>query len=275
MRPLLILPLLGAAAVLTSLALTARPQDTLDAPLHAESLELLDELLATSQQAWPERMPAARAAMERSPRGVIEHLVAKLAVDQPAAGWPLESQVYNVCGNALTLLEELTGERICGQGRDWIGFRTLDHRGAQPSREEIQGPWETWLAVRAELSVDEWFWGLSYPELGRLAPLLRKAQDEWTAEELEAVRELGARAYPYLLDKLLDDEFALSGLRHCDQANALLRELTGQNLGELERKELLKLSPDDPARKHRLAVSTNRASKSLMQRRWTSVLLVE
>lgn len=272
-KTLLILSLVAAG--LTSLALPARVQEAGRPGLSAETVALLDRMLGSTQLNWAESMPDAREATRRDPRGVVEYLVEKLAVDELVPGESSESQIYNVCGNGLTLLERLTDERICGLGRDWIGFSTHDHRSTRPSIEKVQGPWLAWLAVRAEQPVDEWFWGLSYAELLRLGLLMRTKQAEWRAADLEAVRALGARAYPYLLDKLQDDEVADGEQQYCQQANALLRRLTGIDLGEIEPTRLLGLAPEEPGRKHRLVILDNRAARSWMHRRWTSALLVQ
>lgn len=266
--------LLGSCAVVFGASLSgSHVQDAPDPALPPATVELLDRVLRTTQVDWADSLPAVREALARDPRGVIEHLVEQLGVDEFVAGKPFESQTYNVCGNALTLLERLTDERVCGLGRDWIGFSTHDHRSAEPSREKIQGPWQAWLHVRADLPVDEWFWGLSYAEFRRLARLMKQAEGEWPDDALDDARALGRRAYPYLLDKLLDDEYALPETRYCDQANALLRALTGADCGAIERTQLLRLAAGDPDREFRLAIARNEASMALVQRRWMSALL--
>ena len=127
--------------------------------LPQETLRLLERLVHTTQVDWQASWSDVEAAFQRDPREVIEALMAWLDDDESVAGRPLESQVYNVCGNALTLLERLTDERICGLGKDWIGFSTHDHRSTRPSRENVLGPWQAWTEARDDVPVGEWFWG--------------------------------------------------------------------------------------------------------------------
>ena len=89
------------------------------------------------------------------------------------------------------------------------------------------------------------------------------------------MRALGKRVYPYLLDKLLDEGYAGEHFRVCDRANTLLRRLTGADLGEIVRHELLRLQPESELRKYSYAISENHASMALMQRRWMERLLVQ
>jgi hypothetical protein len=254
------------------LVLALFPLATSSEPERPPSVEtLVDGLVRTSQDDWD--LAPIRAAAARDPEKVIRVLVARLDDGTLVSGSPLESQLDTVCGNALTLLERLTEERICGCGKDWIGFTTHDHRGQAPDPEKVSGPWIAWLEVRRDVPVDEWFWGLSFRELERFRPLLRTAPESWAEADVERVLELKRRAYPFLLDKLLDDEFAGKGRRICDQANALLRRLKGFDFGEIERHELLRLPPEHPDREHRIAVAKNRASMALTQRRWMAAVL--
>ena len=218
---------------------------------------------------------ALRAGLRADPRAVISHLVERLEVDEGAATHPASSVFHTVSGNTLTLLDRLTSENVGGVTKPYIGFATRDHRGRSPNKEIVYGPWRGWLEVRKDIPVEKWFWGMSYAELATVMPLLRMGDGQWEEGALERVRALGKRVYPYLLDKLLDEGYAGDDFRVCDRANDLLRRLTGTDLGELVRHQLLCLQPETELRKWRYAITENQASMALMQRRWMERLLVQ
>ncbi len=229
-----------------------------------------DSLLHSSQASWTEEaLAAARADLASNPEQVLSHLVDQLADGTGVDGSPLESTRYTVCGNALTLLEDLTHVRIDSLGRDWFGFRTHDHRACEPSAEEIEMPWRAWLAVRSDVPVKQWFWGLAYSELEPVAQLLTSDPKEWRPSAVAHAAALGPRLYPFLIEKLLDDEFSANE-RVADRADQLLRRLTGKSAGTLLRHELLNYDPRDPLREQ--STHLNRASMQLVQQRWVSIL---
>ena len=270
---LLILLIALVVPVLTSAGAAAGDESASDA---AATLRLLDRLTSSTPVGWSEEdLQALRAATRVDPQGVITHLVERLQVDEAVPSMPAESSLHSVCGNALTLLDRLTGEQVGGKTKEWIGFATRDHRGVSPDVTTIYGPWRAWLRVRRDVPVDRWFWGMAYADLAVVLPLLRKDPSSWSPEELAPVRALGARVYPLLLDKLMDDGWAGEDYRVCDRANTLLQRLTGDDLGEIVRYELLRLSPASPERKFRYALHENRASMALIQRRWMARLLAE
>lgn len=239
----------------------------------APRVDTLIELVHSSPATWGPRLDDARAEVERDPRGALEYLVSQLPLADPVEALPLESQTYTVCGNTLTLLERLTDERICGCGKDWIGFTSHDHRSAQPDPQTIQYPWEAWLHARRDTPVEQWFWGLSYGEFTVLSKLMRQPESNWSPDEIEKVEALGSRAFPYLLDKLVDQEFACSERLYCSQANAMLQQLTGVDLGPLPQTALLHLSASDPERAQRTVIHKNKSARDHMQRRWAVALL--
>jgi hypothetical protein len=244
------------------------------APDTAAMLQLVDRLTQTTPVRWTEAdLEALRAGTRVDPRAVITRLVERLRVDEGVPAEPFESQIHSVCGNALTLLDRLTSENVGGTTKDWIGFSTRDHRGRPADDATVYGPWRAWLKVRENVPVDEWFWGISYAELAVVLPLLKKGEGEWGEGAVARVKDLGRRVYPYLLDKLVDEGWSGDGYRVCDRANTLLRALTGKDLGEIVRHELLRLDPDSSERKLRYPVRENHASMALFQRRWTEALL--
>lgn len=237
-------------------------------------LSLVERLVHTTPVRWTEAdLEALIEGTSAHPRAVIERLVERLQVDQPVAAAPAESTFHSVCGNALTLLDRLTSENVGGVTKDWIGFATRDHRGRGPDPKTVYGPWRAWLEVRKDVPVARWFWGLSFAELALVRPLVRVGEGQWTEEAMAQVRALGRRAYPYLLDKLADEGWAGDGYRVCDRANAVLRRLTGHDLGEIVRHEHLRLDPESPMRRLEYAIRENHASMRLFQRRWTTLLL--
>lgn len=241
--------------------LSNRPQ-----PAPAHWLELLHE----SQADWTETaLDAARHDLAANTAKVLQELVGALGDGTSVDGNALESTRYTVCGNALTLLEDLTHVRIDRQGRDWIGFRTHDHRSCTPSQDEIEAPWRAWLAVRKDLPVNTWFWGLSITEITPVLGLLSTSPANWKQAALEQARTLGPRLYPLLIEKILDEECS-DGERVADRADSLLRQLTGKDAGKLERYEMLGYAPDDPMRA--LSTHLNRASLQLVQQNWLFLL---
>lgn len=244
-------------------------------PDPAHTLELVERLTHLTQVRWEEAdLDALRAGTRADPRAVITRLAELLQVDEGVPALPMESGIYSVCGNALTLLDRLTSERVGGKTRNWTaGWATRDHRGVGPDAQTIYGPWRAWLEVRKDVPVEKWFWGMSYAELSVVMPLVRMGEGEWSADALARVRALGKRVYPYLLDKLVDEGYAGGDFRVCDRANTLLQRLTGQDLGPIVRHEFMRISPDSPMRKWGYAVSENHASMALLQRQWMAALL--
>lgn len=270
-------PTLLAALLLA--ALLARPSAPDPEPLeHLVSMpdvgnELLAELVRASPATWGPRLASAHDEVRRDPEAAIKYLVEQLTVDESVPGLPLESQIYSVCGNALTLLERLTDAHICGCGGDWIGFATHDHRSASPDAQTIQYPWEAWLHARSSTPVEQWFWGLSYPELRVLSDSMRRPESEWSPELIAEVQALGSRAYPYLLDKLLDQQVATHDLLFCAQAHRMLGRITGLDFGPLPQVALLHLEARDPEREQRTVIHKNKSARDLMHQRWSVALL--
>jgi len=230
----------------------------------------LNALLHMSQTKWKKNIGNVLEGMKINPRGTIIYLVGQLNKDEKIAVGPgLESQRYTLCGNSLTLLEQLTDIRIDGQGRDWMGFSTHDHRGAEPSIKEILGPWEAWLDLHKTRPCEEWFWGMSYKDYSALNKLIRTPESEWDILDLEGIEKLKNKPYPYLIEKLKDNEYACGkGERFCDQANRLLESITGQKVGKIANFKLLTFKPEDPMRKDRLAIIKNNASMEFVQQQW-------
>ena len=237
-------------------------------------LSLVDRLVRSTPVRWTEAdFEALVEGTSGHPRAVITRLVELLQVDSSVPGEPTESTVHSVCGNALTLLDRLTSENVGGETSDWIGFATRDHRGRSPDAKTVYGPWRAWLEVRKYVPVERWFWGLSFAELARVRPLVRMGEGPWSEEAVAKAHALGRRVYPYLLDKLVDEGWAGEGYRVCDGANALLRRLTGHDLGEIVRHEHMRIDPKSPMRRLEYAIRENQASMRLIQRRWTAFLL--
>lgn len=230
-------------------------------------------LLHLSQAHWEEELERVRQDFQAHPAEVLTQLIAALADDTVVSGSREESTMYTVRGNALTVLEDYCDLRLDAMHREWIGFRVHDHRGLAPDLNAVKQPWDAWLRSREGLAPEHWFYGLSARELYPLQKLLRSESKEWSSESLAPAVALGARAYPFLLARLVDEEWAYKGERQADQANRLLARLHGGEPEPLERYDLLTLAPDDPLRSERIALVRNRLALDRVQERWYVRLL--
>ncbi|MEQ8768551.1 MAG: hypothetical protein RL885_31890 [Planctomycetota bacterium] len=261
------IPIGWTLALLTGTALAS------DLPPEVE--DRVEKTLHTSEALWESHLPKLREDMAAFPKEIIAHLVGRLEDPTPVYGRRDESQIYSVCGNALSLLESLTDLRLDAESRDWIGFSTHDHRGAQPSPATITGPWKAFLEIHRDRPVRDWLWGLEYEELSLLIDTLRMPAEDWTDERIDSIRRLDRRAFPYLLDRLLLDDVAHGDARYCDQANLLLARLTSREALDLAKHELLRYDKEDLMRKGRLAVILNRQSMQTAHRLWMTRILTE
>ena len=261
-------PPIGALLVTTTLVAA-----TLTAPDGAGIDARVERRVTSSQVEWPAGLDELRRDLERDPRAVIEALIAWLDVDRAIPGNAFESQIYQASGNALTLLERLTDYRICGVGRDWLGFSTHDHRGQRHDEARVRGPWKAWLDARKDVPPEQWFFGLSAAELFPLQRLLRLDPASWSDDALAPARTLGKRAWPYLLAMLVEDDYARPSRRLCDQANDLLAKLTGLPAPPIAAVNPLTLPADHPDRTSGHTTRRNHALCALARERWTATLL--
>jgi len=231
------------------------------------------ELIHRSPASWGEALEQVRSDFQSAPRPVIEALIAALDDRTAVPALPGESTMYTVSGNALSLLEDLTDLRLEPTDREWIGFRVHDHRGSAPDPDLVRPPWEAWLRSRDDLPEAAWFHGLSARELHSVQRVLRSPLEQWSESLLADVRALGPRTYPFLLNALLDSEWACAGERQADQANRLLARLHGSEIEPLERYDLLTLDPSDPLRAHGSALVRNRLALRRANERWSVRLL--
>ncbi|MBI5365314.1 MAG: hypothetical protein HZA53_19210, partial [Planctomycetes bacterium] len=170
-------------------------------------------------------------------------------------------------------LEDFTDLRLDDVDREWIGFRTHDHRMAQPDAGGARARWEAWLRTREGVPVERWFHGLSARELFAVQKLLRAPTVKWTDAELAPVLALGRRANAFLLHAVLDQEWACEGERVADQANRLLARVNGGEPEPVDRYALLSIEPKDPLRAEGTALVRNRLALLALHERWSVRLL--
>lgn len=249
------------------LSLTILPQKEAAPASTPESR--VSALVRRSQAVWDGELERVRLDFQADPARVLRALVDQLDDGAQVMGLPEESSFYSVCGNALTALEDLTDLRLDDVDRDWIGFRVHDHRSARPGEGAARACWQAWLRTREGLSVERWFHGLAARELFVLQRLLRTPNAKWTDAELAPARALGARANPFLLDALLDSEWACEGERVADQANRVLARVNGGEAESVERHALLSIDPKDPLRADGTALVRNRLALLALRERWS------
>lgn len=264
----------SAAPLVLALAFVwGSPAQVVLTGLTEDEKKVVEGMITSTQAVWDQKMPKMVAVAEARPKETIAYLVSRLDDGTDVYGLPFESQIYSVCGNALTLLERLTLMHVCRQESRWRGFATHDHRGAKPSEAEISHPWRAWLHRRADLPTDRWFWGLSLRELKALRTPLRTARTKWNDALLADAKKLGRRAYPALLAMLLENNWGADERQLCEQANDLLAVLTGEDPVPMPMINPLKYRGGSPMRGPQ-GTERNRAARRLAQQTWINRLIV-
>ena len=249
----------------------ARAQSILDrltgsAPLPAAHRDALDKTLRTSHAFWKKEGCLGRVddAMAAAPKATIQFLLDRLEDVTPVHGHPEESSIYTICGGAISLLEEIADVTF-----DDAKYGH-DHRSWQPE-PKVVAAWREWWAKHRDAPIESIWCGLDFETRRRVKSSLREPKGN-----LKDAVAMGKRIVPYLIQLIDCDAWARGDghvvVRVCDEANRLLRLITGQAFGEIARYDALEYDPKDPMRQaaHGLTMESIAQMKSKWVAWWES-----